>query len=1422
MARTFAAILLVVTALASELAAQGLRGQFEKHVFTISSTTTTFTSSTTAIPVDFTTPIGTRYTGSINVTFPATIDDASLDAAQRYLVPTSSFTSRVATNLNIITKAAQTDITVTVNANSTQSGDNIAELTTSSKRTAQPAGSNAFNPALDCSFSKLAVTDKGTSYSVLITSTVIIETRDSSSIGQTFLTIQSTYVFAKTQINIFPSVGSNAPASGFHEQPLAARITGKDFVAPMKVTIGTLIASTPIVKSSTEIEFVLSGFQGQKDGPRDVVIQYPNSSTQTLPGGFYISNIVPQIQVAQGPPMNCANTPCVAKHDTIVRVSLTCNEANCTTGRNPATGRLTVKRNGVAAGVPVLPTPATADIYLPDAKPSRQQRVSALDTLNFVLNGDKAPDDGNYDFVFELDPRNPKVAPTGSDTNRSLFRTLSSQQFKKTTVPMRIGFLMEDKNTTEAARVLNAFGYLKSVYPISNDLVSVEYVPALYDYSNLGIQSLSDTVSLDGLSDARDVLRDSNGKFFTHLLLFTRSQAFIADGTKGLTWAREPRIGSGPLVVNAPVTIVNITHQDIEAIIAHEIGHTFGFGDSYVDDAATRSTLNPVSELCLSLLTGCLVEDGFIDTVLRTVSVQDSAAPQFFGSRKRDLMGNSPRSDRWIDQNVWDRFYTKIGPSVASTNQVTAMAEPANLIVVSGVIDQSDNVTRLAVRRRSSVADGVSEPGAAYSVELQDAAGNPINSRLFAPSFRIMHRAASAPQTGFLVAMPDSTSARKVVVKKGSTILSTRNISSNVPSPRFVKPAGGSLSGTVAVEWSATDADNDSLTYSLFYAASGSSWTPIARGLTGTTYSWDSSAYAGSSAGKLLLIANDGANEASATSSTFTLPAKQPLAAIVSPPNGTAIALGTSLTFQGAAFDASSRELPAAAIAFSSNISGALGSGRSVSATLAAGRHTITMTASASGLPTASTSIVVDVYNPSRDVRVIPAVGSTPGSAGSFFKTDVQLHNWSASTMAGYITYHRAGASGSDTDPSLTYMLLPRQSQFFSDVLSIFGQSGLGSADLVSTFGSSPLSVTRIYNDPGVPGTNGMTEDVIRTQDALKAGDRGVLIAPDAATARFNIGVRTLTSGVNMTIVVKNSSGETVQTLSKSFDPTYFVQQSAAAFLGRDLTSLDSISFTINSGSAVIYGATTDNKTQDPALQIARPVAPLTATGTRIIPVVGSAPGSLGSFFRTTVTLHNPNNVTITGSIVFHPQGRSGSSTDPKVSYFISPGLTAAYDDLVATMKLTGVGSADLIPATGGTPLVVTRIFNDAGANGTSGMTEDLILPSEALKTGDVATLIAPPDPSRTRFNIGIRTLESGAAMTVTLRDIEGQLIRTVPLQFGPTYFQQTGAAALLGKALAGTDAITFTIDSGSAIVYGATADNVTQDSSLQFARVPK
>src|SRR4029078_13653308 len=114
-------------------------------------------------------------------------------------------------------------------------------------------------------------------------------------------------------------------------------------------------------------------------------------------------------------------------------------------------------------------------------------------------------------------------------------------------------------------------------------------------------------------------------------------------------------------------------------------------------------------------------------------------------------------------------------------------------------------------------------------------------------------------------------------------------------------------------------------------------------------------------------------------------------------------------------------------------------------------------------------------------------------------------------------------------------------------------------------------------------------EQAMRTEEALRPGQTGVLlIPPDLAVARFNVGVRTLDDGASITLTAKNATGTAVGSTSRVFPPNYHEQQDGARFLGIPMPPGGSISITVNSGAAIVYGATVDNSTGDPSLQIAR------------------------------------------------------------------------------------------------------------------------------------------------------------------------------------------------------------------------------------------
>ena len=237
------------------------------------------------------------------------------------------------------------------------------------------------------------------------------------------------------------------------------------------------------------------------------------------------------------------------------------------------------------------------------------------------------------------------------------------------------------------------------------------------------------------------------------------------------------------------------------------------------------------------------------------------------------------------------------------------------------------------------------------------------------------------------------------------------------------------------------------------------------------------------------------------------------------------------------------------------------------------------------------------------------------------------------------------------------------------------------------------------------------------------------------------------------------------------------------------------------------------------AVSVLVSVAPVAQT--KILPVVGSVPGTGGSYFKTSLQFFNAKTTAISGKIVFHPQAASGSASDPSIAYVIQAGKSLFYPDLLPAMGIaSGLGSADVIADAGSAfPVTLARVFNDGGVAGTTGLALDLMALSDALQNGESGVLIAPAD-TRFRLNIGIRTLESGASMTLTVRDKDGAVVKTASQSFGATFFRQLGSSSILdGYTLAGGETITVQITSGSAFVYGSTTDNTTQDPSVQFAK---
>jgi len=222
------------------------------------------------------------------------------------------------------------------------------------------------------------------------------------------------------------------------------------------------------------------------------------------------------------------------------------------------------------------------------------------------------------------------------------------------------------------------------------------------------------------------------------------------------------------------------------------------------------------------------------------------------------------------------------------------------------------------------------------------------------------------------------------------------------------------------------------------------------------------------------------------------------------------------------------------------------------------------------------------------------------------------------------------------------------------------------------------------------------------------------------------------------------------------------------------------------------------------------------------LPVASSTPGALGSFFKTSVQLLNPNFSAISGHLVFHPAGVSASVSDPTIGFSLAAGQTTFWADVVAAMGSAGIGSIDVYSSDGANaPIALTRIFNDAGPGGTSGFTEPLVKTSDVqggLGVSVTGFLIGPYDTAAFRYNIGIRTLDAPVSVTAVVKDASGSAVASITRSYPANYFEQRSSVDFLGGFVLGNgQSIQITFSGGGLIVYGATVDNITQDPSAQL-----
>lgn len=388
-----------------------------------------------------------------------------------------------------------------------------------------------------------------------------------------------------------------------------------------------------------------------------------------------------------------------------------------------------------------------------------------------------------------------------------------------------------------------------------------------------------------------------------------------------------------------------------------------------------------------------------------------------------EVMGYCPNRTltyAWISDLTYTRLQSKLGAPPPPPIPPTPV--PVNYKVFRGTVDlQFDTVefqpTHTFV---ASFVPLLPSPGL-WTFTLVDAGGSVLNVISYdfavdpvrvAPGFD-----DPTPTTGsFTITVPNDPAIARVEVARDGALLAAMDASLNAPTVHVLFPNGGEVVtiDPVILEWTASDADGDSLTYVVDYSADdGMSWSPVLVDWPGQTADIPAALLAGTTQGRIRVTASDGFNTAVDTSdSVFTVPNHLPQIFLDLPGDGAIFTRDQPIQFRATAQDREDGEILGESLEWASSVDGFLGFGsaNTIDADLLTeGAHEISVTATDSeGFPT-SASVMIRVFREAAPENEAPSADAGPD------------HTAECTSIAGTgVTLDGSGSSDPDAD-ALTY-----------------------------------------------------------------------------------------------------------------------------------------------------------------------------------------------------------------------------------------------------------------------------------------------------------------------------------------------------------------------------------------------------------------
>ncbi len=323
----------------------------------------------------------------------------------------------------------------------------------------------------------------------------------------------------------------------------------------------------------------------------------------------------------------------------------------------------------------------------------------------------------------------------------------------------------------------------------------------------------------------------------------------------------------------------------------------------------------------------------------------------------QDIMKDNIHS--WSSPYTWESWMSANWSSLnLNTN------ENSTYLIISGEIQKNGQANIDPIFETSQPINPPPQ-GTDYCVQALSANDEVISEQCFDLDFYDPEFGGPIDTEVFQVSLLKDPLIVKVRVTHNTVTIDEVVASAHSPVVTVNYPNGGEIiNDPFTLSWDGYDYDNDQLAYKVFYSPDGGiTWSMISSAISASYLELDPNNLPGTENGLFKVIASDGFNNGEDQSdAVFSVIRKPPAVFITLPTDGANVLVSTSVTLQGTAYDVDEPSIPDTNYAWTSNLDGALGTGKEISiSNLTPGVHKITLTVTDSDGMNASYSIYFEI-----------------------------------------------------------------------------------------------------------------------------------------------------------------------------------------------------------------------------------------------------------------------------------------------------------------------------------------------------------------------------------------------------------------------------------------------------------------------------